>query len=236
MSAALNAYRTDKAAMEHELAVKKAAYEALETELNAFKALEPELIAKAAEEQEEMARAAAASAAALRASIAPAEVSLPVFCTGDEVGLRKKQIKISDFNHFAAFSYQLKKDIGEAFSTMSEADFKAYLRTIPCSDDGGLIGPVQANQIYTSMKMFSDNLGKLIVVAVAGSKGGGLEIRRITGGYRYSEELKQADGRAGYFHQYPTEVVRKLTPEESKKVADARKNCYALNWSISLAV
>jgi hypothetical protein len=236
MSAALNAYRIEKAAMEHELSIQKSICQVKEAELTAFKAREAEFIAKAAEEQEETARAAVAAAAALRASIAPAEVTLPVFCTGDEVGLRKKQIKISDFNNFAAFSYQLKKDIGEAFSTMSEADFKAYLRTIPCSDDGGLIGPVQANQIYTSMKMFSDNLGKLIVVAVAGSKGGGLEIRRVTGGYRYSEELKQADGRAGYFHQYPTEVVRKLTPEESKKVADARKNCYALNWSISLTL
>lgn len=236
MSVALNAYRTEKADMENELAIQKGICQAKEAELASFKGREAEFIAKAAEEQEEMAAAAVAAAAALRASIAPAEVTLPVFCTADEAGLRKKQIKISDFDHFAAFSYQLKKDIGPAFSTMPEAEFKDYLRSIPLSDQGGFIGRDQPKIIYTTMKMFSDNLGKLIVVAVAKSKGGGLEIRRITGGYRYSEEFTQADGRAGYFHQYPTEVVRKLTPEESTKVADARPNCYSLNWSISLTL
>lgn len=236
MSAALNAFRNEKAAMEYDLAIQKGICQAKEAELASFKGREAELIAKAAEEQEEMARAAVAAAAALRASIAPAEVTLPVFCTADEKSLRQKQIKISDFDHFAAFSYELKKDIGEAFSTMSEAEFKVYLRTIPRCDQGGIIGRDQPKIIYTTMKMFSDNLGKLIVVAVAGSKGGGLEIRRIIGPYRYTEDFKHADGRAGYFHQYPTEVVRRLTPEESKKVADARPNCYSLNWSISLTL
>jgi len=236
MSLTLNNYRSNKAAMEEELAFQKSILQAKELELIAFKALETELIAKAAEEQEEMARAAVAAAATLRASIAPTEVTLPVFCTADMKGLKNGQIKIPDFDHFTAFNYQLKKEIGQAFFTMSKANFIAYLRTIPLCDDGGFLGRDQPKIIYEAMKMHVENIGKLIVVAVAGSQGGGLEIRRITGGYRYSENFKHADGRLGYFHQFPTELIRKLTPEESTKVAKARKNRFALIWSVSLTV
>lgn len=235
MSAALNAYRNEKAAMEYELAIQKGICQAKEAELTAFKTREAELIAKAAEEQENMARAAVATAAALRASIAPAEVTLPVFCTADEVSLRKKHVKLSDFNDKIAFSYQVKKDLSEP-SMLPDAEFKAYLCSQTRADTGDEIKSGAASQMATFMKTANANIGKNIVVAVAGSKGGGLEIRRITGGYRYSEDFKLADGRLCYFHQYPTELVRKLTPEESKKVADARKNPYALNWSISLTL
>ena len=226
MSAALVALRNEIEAKQAELVARQA-------ELTALKALEPQMLAAAIQEQEEKARMAEAELAALRG---PAEVTLPVFCTADEVGLRKKHVKIADFDNMIAFSYQVKQDLGEAFSTMTEAQFKAYLCTKTRNDTGGEIKTGAATQMATFMKTANANIGKMIVVAVAGSKGGGLEIRRITGGYRYSEDFKLADGRLCYFHQYPTEVVRKLTPEESKKVADARKNPYALNWNIALTL
>jgi hypothetical protein len=232
MASALIALRTEMAATQAEITK-------FTQELAELKAREPELMAAALAEAEEKARQAEAEASLLRTALAPpapVKVTLPVFCTADEVGLRKKHMKISDFDHMIAFSYQVKKNLGEPFAVMSEPEFKKHLCSLTREDNGGEIKIGAATQMTTFMKTANAHIDKLIVVAVAGSKGGGLEIRRITGGYRYSEDFKLSDGRLCYFHQYPTEVVRKLTDEESKEVAAARKNCYALNWSVALAL
>jgi len=179
---------------------------------------------------------AAALAQALPAPSAAQE--LPVFCTADEEGLRKKRVKIDDFKDFVAFSYALKADLGKAYAEMDEKAFKGYLQTL-ARPDGKLITQKEAATIYGCMKMLGSRKGQLIVVAVAGSKGGGLEIRRVTGDYHYNVEgIKDStpEARCNYFHQYATELVRKLTPEESRQVADARKNRYALVWKTELVV
>ena len=162
----------------------------------------------------------------------------PVFCTADEVGLRKKHVKISDFAKAVAFNYRLKKDIGNAFYTMSRDDFIKYLCNIPLEDgDKPFLSRKKAKHIYNSMKSLTDNIGKEIIVAVAKSKGGGLEIRRVTGPYRFIVEGIKGDG-TGYRHQFPTEFVRKLAPEESTKVANLRHtgDCglMSMNWEVTL--
>ena len=93
------------------------------------------------------------------------------------------------------------------------------------------------------MKTAANNIGKEIVVAVgsvagkkAGYASGGLEIRKITGPYHYTESFRYASGDPGYMHQIPTEFVRRLSDDESRAVTAARKQRYALNWNISLAL
>jgi len=228
--------RAAKTIIEAQLFASKAQYEAKEAELNAVKALELELIEKAAEEQEELAREAMAAAAELRASMISTKTILPVFCTASEKDLRTGRITISDFNDFVAFSYQIKVDLWDAFQTKSEDEFKQYLTRMRRNDNKKQISKEVARKIFTTMTVLTDNLGKEIVVAVAGSKGGGLEIRRVTGLYRYSENFRLADGSLCYFHQFPTEFIRALTPDESNAVAEARPNCYALNWSIPINI
>lgn len=197
-----------------------------------------DLRAKAAEAQ--FSAALAQEIAAVPAPMpAPALTQeIPVFCTADEEGLRKKRLKIEDFKDFVAFSYALKTDLSKPFAEMDEKPFKAYLQTLARAD-GALITQKEAATIYGCMKMLSSRKGQLIVVAVAGSKGGGLEIRRVTGDYHYNVEgIKDAtpEARCNYFHQYETELVRKLTTEESAQVAAARKNRYALVWKTELVV
>jgi len=181
-------------------------------------------------------RALIAAQADLQLSMAPpsTKISYPVFCTADEYNLRKKNLKISDFDKCVAFSYQIKMDLGIPFSRMSCDQFKALICTTPRTDNGEILKMPTATKIYNAMKMLTENVGKTIIVAVAGSKGGGLELRRITGGYQYTEGILGNDGGTGYFHQFPTELVRKLTPQESKEVADNRKNVYAIVWETSL--
>jgi len=236
MASELMTCRAAKTIIEAQLLACKAQYEAKQAELHAVNALELELIEKAAEEQEQLAREAMAAAADLRASMVFTKTTLPVFCTADEVSLRKGNVVISDFNDFVAFSYQIKVSLWDAFQTMSEEEFKQHLTTLRRCESGEKITANIARKIFTVMKLLTDNMGKLIVVAVAGSKGGGLEIRRITGQYRYSENFHAADGTLCYFHQFPTEFIRALTPDESKAVAEARPNCYALNWSIPISI
>lgn len=236
MASELMTCRAAKTIIEAQLLACKVQYEAKQAELHAVNALELELIKKAAEEQEQLAREAMAAAADLRASMVFTKTTLPVFCTADEVSLRKGLITISDFNDFVAFSYQIKVNLWDAFQTMSEEDFKKYLTRMRRHDNEKQISNEVARKIFTTMTVLTANLGKEIVVAVASSKGGGLEIRRVTGLYRYSENFHLADGTLCYFHQFPTEFIRALTPDESKAVAEARPNCYALNWSIPISI
>ena len=174
---------------------------------------------------------------ALRSQEEPSpKVTLPVFCTGDEVGLRKGHIRKEDFKDIVAFSYQLKKDLSVPFNTLSHAAFVSYVCSIPCADTGDFLTPTTARKIHKIMTQLTSLIGKMFVVAVAGSQGGGLEIRRITGPYRYSESVFRINSSSTYFHQFPTELVRKLSQEESKEVALRRTNCYAMLWDISISI
>ena len=174
---------------------------------------------------------------ALRSQEEPSpKVTLPVFCTGDEVGLRKGHIRKEDFKDIVAFSYQLKKDLSVPFNTLSHAAFVSYVCSIPCADTGDFLTPTTARKIHKIMTQLTSLIGKMFVVAVAGSQGGGLEIRRITGPYRYTESFFRKNGQNAYFHQFPTELVRKLSQEESKEVALRRTNCYAMLWDISISI
>ena len=168
--------------------------------------------------------------------IAPVLTTLPVFCTADMESLRDKILTIDQFNHFVAFSYGIRRDIGPAFQTMTEEQFKAHLCSIPHCDRGTLMSKNQAKTVHTSMTLLSQAIGKLIIVAVAKTQGGGLELRRITGGYRFTDGVSTRTGERRFFHQFPTETVRKLTPEESDHVASRRTNCYALTWTADIMV
>jgi hypothetical protein len=230
MASSLVTCRAAKTIIEDEITSLEELLQAKKSELAVIEKMEMEMVERAAEEKEEEAREAFAEAAHIRASLFSTKTVLPVFCTADEAGLRTGNISLSDFDDFVAFSYQVKVDLSEAFDTMTEDDFKKYLTTIHRCESGEKITPAVARKICNAMNTLTYNAGKYIVVAVAGSKGGGLEIRRITGLYRYSENFHSADGRVCYFHQFPTQFVRTLTPEESKAVAAARTDRYALTW------
>ena len=167
---------------------------------------------------------------------APVLTPLPVFCTADMESLRDKILTIDQFNHFVAFSYGIRRDIGPAFQTMSEEQFKTFLCSIPHCDRGTFLTKNQAKTVHTSMTVLTQALGKLIIVAVAKTQGGGLELRRITGGYRFTDGLSTTTGERRFFHQFPTQTVRKLTRDESDYVASRRTNCYALTWTADLMV
>ena len=181
--------------------------------------------------------AAAAPAAAAEAP-QPVKTTLPVFCTADSGNLASGHMKVSDFDKVIAFSYALKKDLGPLFETMSEKDFKEYLKTLHRCDNGEPISGHDASKMYIFMKMATENIGKQIVVAVDKPYGGGLEIREITGPYCYSEGVRYTHGGSGYFHQFPTKLIRKLTPKESNEVVEARKlqSPRGLIWSVALIV
>ena len=198
-----------------------------------------EELRKLKEENEQLKGSAAAAAAAPAAAAEapqPVKTTLPVFCTGDNDNLSNGNMQVSDFDKKIAFSYALKKDLGPLFETMSEKDFKEYLKTLQRCDNGNPITNHGPGKIYTFMKTAKENIGKQIVVAVGKRFGGGLEIREITGPYCYSEGVPYTHGGSGYFHQFPTKLIRKLTPEESNMVVEARKHPYALNWSVDLIV
>jgi hypothetical protein len=168
-------------------------------------------------------------------SIAPSPVKtiLPVFCTADRENLKKGEMKVSDMEGHVAFSYALRMNLAEAFNTMSEKAFKDMLK-MQYRLDSGLITGREAYKIYNAMKVLTNNIGKEIVVAVSREFGGGLEVRKITGPYQYSEDFHYKHGGLGYFHQFPTKFVRKLSDEESKAVTAARPCCYDLTWSVEL--
>jgi hypothetical protein len=168
--------------------------------------------------------------------ITPVLTTLPVFCTADMESLKSKSLNITQFNDFVAFSYGIRRDIGPAFQTMSEEQFKAYVCTIPRCDDGTFIAKNSAKTIHTAMTLLTQSVGKLIIVAVAKTQGGGLELRKITGGYRFTDGITTTSGEHCYFHQFPTKTVRKLTQAESDHVASRRTNCYALTWTADIMV
>jgi hypothetical protein len=234
-----------------------------DTKLAEMEARRPQLIAEAIAEEKanEVAEAAARAAriaalAALAAAAAPAppaaspaapapaaapepvKTTLPVFCTADGANLANGNIEVSDFDNMIAFSYALKKDLSEAFETMSAKDFKEYLKTLHRCDTGELINGHEAGKICKYMKWGTENIGKQIVVAVPKPWGGGLQIREITGPYRYSECVSTTNGGSGYFHQFPTELVRNLKGHESNEVVEARKvqSPQGLNWYAALVV
>jgi len=167
---------------------------------------------------------------------APVLTPLPVFCTADMESLRDKEITIDQFKDFVAFSYGIRRDIGPAFQTMTEEQFKTHLCSIPHCDRGTFMTKNQAKTVHTSMTLLTQAIGKLIIVAVAKTQGGGLELRRVTGGYRFTNGVSTRTGERRFFHQFPTETVRKLTPDESDHVASRRTNCYALTWTADLIV
>ena len=169
-------------------------------------------------------------------TLTPALTPLPVFCTVDMLNLKDKKLKIQQFDHFTAFNYGIRKDIGSAFETKTEEQFKAYVCTIPRCDNGKFITKDQAKKIHDSMTLHKESLGKLIIVAVAKTQGGGLELRRVTGGYRFTDGITKSTGEQCFFHQFPTETVRKLTRDESKYVASRRPFCFAMTWTADLMV
>ena len=200
-----------------------------------------EELRKLKEENLQLKSSAAAEVAPVAAeapAVQPVKTTLPVFCTADSHNLGSGHMKVSDFDKVIAFSYALKKDLGPLFETMSEKDFKEYLKTLHRCDNGKPISGHDASKMYMFMKMATENIGKQIVVAVDKPYGGGLEIREITGPYCYSEGVRYTHGGSGYFHQFPTKFIRKLTPEESNEVVEARKaqNPRGLNWSVPLIV
>jgi hypothetical protein len=184
--------------------------------------------------ERETAEAARQAAEALNVGVN--KTSLTVFVTADEKGLRKRHIHIDDFKDMVAFSYQLKQDLSVPFNTLSQDEFIRYICQQTQFESGDGFDPKTARNIHNIMTRMNSLIGKMFVVAVAGSKGGGLEIRRVTGPYRYSENFKRRNGCDAYFHQFPTERVRKLTPEESREVAQRRPNCYSMLWDISIAI
>ena len=200
-----------------------------------------EEIQKLKEENLQLKSAAASEMAPVAAeapAVQPVKTTLPVFCTADSGNLGSGHMKVSDFDKVIAFSYALKKDLGPLFETMSEKDFKEYLKTLHRCDNGEPISGHDASKMYIFMKMATENIGKQIVVAVDKPYGGGLEIREITGPYCYSEGVRYTHGGSGYFHQFPTKLIRKLTPKESNEVVEARKlqSPRGLIWSVALIV
>jgi hypothetical protein len=168
---------------------------------------------------------------------AAVKTTFPVFCTAGSHALKKGIMKVEDFAEFIGLNYGVDQELGTAFNTKTEKEFKAWLKTQHRDDNDEKITGNTASKIYRALKMPTDNIGKKIVVAVAGSCGGGLEIREVTGPYRFaSVGVRYAPDGVGYKHQFPTKFVRKLTAEESKAVNDARlaKNCYALTWTVDL--
>lgn len=168
--------------------------------------------------------------------INPVLTTLPVFCTVDMESLRDKILTIDQFNDFVAFSYGIRRDIGPAFHTMTEEQYKNYLCTIPHCYTNTHLTKNQAKTIHTAMTLLTQSVGKLIIVAVAKTQGGGLELRKITGGYRFTDGISRSTGERCYFHQFPTKTVRKLTQAESDYVGSRRTNHYALTWTADIMV
>jgi hypothetical protein len=193
--------------------------------------------------------ATAAPAASAAAAAVPAEsnvventidsrtlpTSYDVFCNGSAEELSSGQMTKDQFATFIAFNYGVHIDLTPLLGFEKEA-FVAAVHSIR-TREGGLLFDAKATAptiIYKALKFGAEHLGREFIVAVAGSQGGGLEIRRITGPYRFTEGVRCANGSFKYRHQFPTALVRVLTAEESARVAEARKNKLALQWSCVL--
>jgi hypothetical protein len=163
---------------------------------------------------------------------------LPVFCLADSKNLLTNNIKISQFKDFIAFDYGIQINLGTIFCSSSEKEFKKFVSSAPClHENKETLNPHNASQIYSAMKTLTDNIGKPIVIAVGKGMGGGLELRKIIGPYKFVESgIKTKSGNLCYFHQFPTEFIRKLTPEESQKVSNARKYQFSLIWNVEIVI
>jgi hypothetical protein len=161
--------------------------------------------------------------------------SYDVFCNCSAEELSRGQLTKDQFASFIAFNYSVHTDLTPHLGLDKEA-FVAALHTFKTPEGGDLFESraTAPTIIYKALKFGAEHLGREFIVAVAGSQGGGLEIRRITGPYRFTEGVRCANGSIKYWHQFPTETVRVLTAEESLQVAEARKNKLALQWSCVL--
>ena len=171
----------------------------------------------------------------LRVSTTVPATSMGVFCNCSSEELSSGQLTKEQFADFIAFHYGLCEDLTPYLGLDKEA-FVAALRAFKNSEgedffDARATAPTI---IYKALQFGAEHLGREFIVAVAGSQGGGLEIRRITGPYRFTEGVRCANGSYKYRHQFPTEKVRDLTPEESARVSEARKNKLALQWTCEL--
>ena len=146
--------------------------------------------------------------------------------------------KLSQFKDFIAFDYGIQINLGTIFCSSSEKEFKKFVSSAPClHENKETLNPHNASQIYSAMKTLTDNIGKPIVIAVGKGMGGGLELRKIIGPYKFVESgIKTKSGNLCYFHQFPTEFIRKLTPEESQKVSNARKYQFSLVWNVEIVI
>ena len=164
--------------------------------------------------------------------------NLPVFCLADSKNLLTNNIKISQFKDFIAFDYGIQINLGTIFCNSSEKEFKKFVSSAPClHENKKTLNRHNASQIYSAIKTLTDNIGKPIVIAVGKGMGGGLELRKIIGPYKFVESgIKTKSGNLCYFHQFPTEFIRKLTPEESQKVSNARKYQFSLVWNVEIVI
>ena len=170
----------------------------------------------------------------------PAPSDLAVFSAVATHDIDRGHVKIADFKDFVACGYFLAVDCEEPFRTMSEKDFKDIMGAVeknPQAGGSGRVGRAAAKKVHTFMKSGTENIGKTIIVAYNKGIGGGGEVRRITGPYRYSPPLGVQEGTiACYFHRFPTEFIRNLTPDEFDQVASARQQQgpRAINWTARL--
>lgn len=165
--------------------------------------------------------------------VEPQRSEMAVFATVAHHDIKKGRVTVADFKDLIACSYQLAVDCAEPFRTKSEEEFKEQMKAVKKIDDNGLVGGSAAKKVHSFMKSGTENIGKMIIVAYDKGIGGGGEIRRITGPYRYSPMPAMTEDRPSgfYFHQFPTEFLRKLTPQEFNKVAASRPP-FAINWTI----
>jgi len=165
--------------------------------------------------------------------------SYDVFCTCSSDILSSKQLTLSQFtSDFMAFNYNLPHDLTPYLDLGREA-FIAAICLLPRREGAKpFTDPYRRNskpnRIYDALQLGRTHLGKELIIAVSPAQGGGLEIRRITGPYRFTRGVRCANGNYAYEHQFPTELVRVLTAEESRRVADARRDPQALLWSCVL--
>jgi hypothetical protein len=174
--------------------------------------------------------------------VEPQRSEMAVFATVAHHDIKKGRVTVADFKDLIACSYQLAVDCAEPFRTKSEKKFKEQIKAVQKIDGSGLVGGSAAKKVHSFMKSGTENIGKVIVVAYDKGIGGGGEVRRITGPYRYSpmNTFQQAAARASqhdtiacYFHRFPTAFIRNLTPDEFNKVASTRPP-RAINWTTRL--
>lgn len=176
------------------------------------------------------------------ASVTPAVAEcissdVTVFSTVARGSITSGRVKIADFKDFIACGFFLAVNCEEPFRTLSEEGFKEQMKVVQKNDGSGPVGGTAAKKVHTFMKSGTENIGKIIIVAYDKGIGGGGEVRKITGPYCYSPPLPGEKDTIGcYFHRFPTEFVRNLTPNEFAQVASARQRQgpRAINWTTRL--